>query len=101
MTYYNLVFRAGDERFAASLADAGVAGIILPDVPMEEQGAWSAAADAHGIDTVLLAGRRSRPTTGLRAVCRRAEASSTASPSWASPASARRSAKRRPRWPAG
>src|SRR6476661_52940 len=28
MTYYNLVFRAGNERFAANLADSGVSGII-------------------------------------------------------------------------
>ena len=46
MTYYNLVFRAGNERFAANLADSGVSGIILPDVPMEEQGPWRPAADA-------------------------------------------------------
>jgi tryptophan synthase alpha chain len=56
MTYYNIAFRAGNERFAADLVDAGVAGIILPDVPMEEQGPWRAAADPAGIETVLLAG---------------------------------------------
>ncbi len=68
MTYYNLVFRAGEQRFAASLADAGVAGIILPDAPMEEQGAWRPAAEAHGIDTVLLAGPIT-PDDRLAAVC--------------------------------
>ncbi len=68
MTYYNLVFRAGDHRFAANLADAGVSGIILPDVPMEEQGAWRPQAEAHGIDTVLLAGPIT-PDDRLRAVC--------------------------------
>jgi tryptophan synthase alpha chain len=68
MTYYNLVFRAGHERFAASLAEAGVAGIILPDVPMEEQGPWRAAADVNEIDTVLLAGPIT-PDDRLRAVC--------------------------------
>lgn len=68
MTYYNLVFRAGDHRFAANLADAGVSGIILPDVPMEEQGAWRPAAEAHGIDTVLLAGPIT-PDDRLSAVC--------------------------------
>jgi tryptophan synthase alpha chain len=68
MTYYNLVFRAGHERFAASLAEAGVAGIILPDVPMEEQGPWREAADVNAIDTVLLAGLIT-PDDRLRAVC--------------------------------
>ncbi|HEY6417217.1 MAG TPA: tryptophan synthase subunit alpha, partial [Acidimicrobiales bacterium] len=32
MTYYNTVHRAGHERFAASLAAAGVAGAIVPDL---------------------------------------------------------------------
>ena len=40
MTYYNLVFRAGHERFARSLVASGVAGAILPDLPLEEAGPW-------------------------------------------------------------
>lgn len=56
MTYYNLAFHMGDERFAGELADAGVSGVVLPDLPMEEQGPWRAAADPAGIETVLLAG---------------------------------------------
>lgn len=56
MTYYNLVFHMGDERMAGELAEAGVSGIVLPDVPMEEQGPWRAAADEAGIETVLMAG---------------------------------------------
>jgi tryptophan synthase alpha chain len=55
MTYYNLVFRAGHERFAATLADNGVGGAIVPDVPLEELDPWAAAADAAGVATVLLA----------------------------------------------
>lgn len=55
MTYYNLVFRAGHERFAASLRRAGVSGAILPDLPLEEAGPWTAAAEAAGVDAVLLA----------------------------------------------
>jgi tryptophan synthase alpha chain len=55
MTYYNVAFRMGHERFAASLADAGVAAAILPDLPLEESGAWACAADAAGVETVMLA----------------------------------------------
>jgi tryptophan synthase alpha chain len=68
MTYYNLAFHMGDERFAGEMADAGFSGIILPDVPMEEQGPWRAAADPAGIETVLLAGPIT-PDDRLQAVC--------------------------------
>ncbi|MGH9301911.1 MAG: tryptophan synthase subunit alpha, partial [Acidimicrobiales bacterium] len=33
MTYYNVVFRPGEHRFAQWLRDAGVAGAIIPDLP--------------------------------------------------------------------
>ena len=36
MTYYNIVFRTGHRRFARLLADNGVGGAIVPDVPLEE-----------------------------------------------------------------
>jgi tryptophan synthase alpha chain len=55
MTYYNLVYRMGHERFARSMADAGVLGAIIPDVPLEESGEWEAVAAAAGVATVLLA----------------------------------------------
>ena len=70
MTYYNLVFHMGDERFAGEMAEAGFSGMILPDVPMEEQGPWRAAADEAGIETVLLAGPIT-PDDRLQAVCDR------------------------------
>ncbi len=71
MTYYNIVYRAGHERFAAALADAGVSGAILPDLPLEEVGPWSAAADAAGIATVLLAAPTA-PDDRLPRICARA-----------------------------
>jgi tryptophan synthase alpha chain len=54
-TYYNLVFRAGELRFARSLAEAGVAGAIVPDLPLEESAGWEREAAAAGVDAVLLA----------------------------------------------
>lgn len=71
MTYYNLVFRPGEARFARWLAEAGVSGAIVPDIPLEESGAWCEAADAESIDTVLLAA----PTASderLGRICERA-----------------------------
>jgi tryptophan synthase alpha chain len=55
MTYYNVVFRSGHRRFAASLHDNGIAGAIVPDLPLEELGDWARAADEGGVETVLLA----------------------------------------------
>lgn len=55
MCYYNTVFHAGHERFASDLAASGIAAAIVPDLPLEESGPWCAAADAAGIETVMLA----------------------------------------------
>lgn len=68
MTYYNLVFRAGLQRFASELVESGVAGVVLPDVPLEEQGPWAAVGRPAGIDTVLLAGPVT-PDDRLTRVC--------------------------------
>ncbi len=55
MTYYNVVFRSGHRRFAAALDHSGVAGAIVPDLPLEELQDWARAADEGGVETVLLA----------------------------------------------
>ncbi|HVV36897.1 MAG TPA: tryptophan synthase subunit alpha [Acidimicrobiales bacterium] len=55
MTYYNLCFHAGHERFASSLVEAGITGAILPDLPLEESVEWEATAARHGVATTLLA----------------------------------------------
>ena len=69
MTYYNLAWRypgarsaaapvaaEGDglKHFARAAVDAGLAGAILPDLPVAESGPWSEAAGAHGLATVYL-----------------------------------------------
>jgi tryptophan synthase alpha chain len=61
MTYYNLVFRAGHRRFAASLRAAGVAGAIVPDLSLEELEPWAAAAEWGGVETVLMVAPSSPP----------------------------------------
>ena len=55
MTYANLVFRRGPRQFCTALRDAGVGGLIVPDVPLDEADRLGAAAAAAGVDLVLLA----------------------------------------------
>jgi tryptophan synthase alpha chain len=70
MTYYNIVFRAGHRRFARSLAEQGVAGAIVPDLPLVELDPWAAAADDAGVETVLLAAPNT-PDVTLAEICQR------------------------------
>jgi tryptophan synthase alpha chain len=70
MTYYNLVGHMGHRRAAQALQRAGVAGAILPDLPLDELDGWGDAADAHGIATVLLAAPTT-PDDRLKAICER------------------------------
>jgi tryptophan synthase alpha chain len=71
MCYYNTVFHAGHERFASELAACGVSAAIVPDLPLEESGPWCTAADAAGIETVMLAAPTA-PDDRLPRVCARA-----------------------------
>jgi tryptophan synthase alpha chain len=54
MCYANLVFARGAERFADELAATGAAGLIVPDLPLEEADAVRAACDAAGLALVPL-----------------------------------------------
>lgn len=54
MTYWNPIDRYGIERFTAELADAGGAGCILPDLPVQESSVWREHADKHGLATVFV-----------------------------------------------
>jgi tryptophan synthase alpha chain len=70
MTYYNPVHHAGHERFASSLADAGIDGAIVPDLPFDELDGWGEAADRAGVETVLLAAPTT-PDGRLQEICDR------------------------------
>lgn len=70
MTYYNVVFRAGHVRFARMLAEAGVRGAIIPDIPLEESEDWEADARDAGVEPVLLAAPVT-PDDRLALICRR------------------------------
>ncbi|RZU25426.1 tryptophan synthase alpha chain [Streptomyces sp. BK239] len=54
MTYWNPIDRYGVERFTAELAEAGGAGAILPDLPVQEAALWREHAAKHGLATVFV-----------------------------------------------
>src|SRR5579859_4918250 len=54
MGYYNPIFNLGVDRFCAHAAAAGVAGLIVPDLPAEEAGPLADAAATHGIELIYL-----------------------------------------------
>jgi tryptophan synthase alpha chain len=70
MTYYNLVARLGHERCAQHLSHCGVDGAIVPDLPYDELDGWGDAADAAGVETVLLAAPTT-PDERLHQICER------------------------------
>jgi tryptophan synthase alpha chain len=54
MCYANLVFARGPERFADQLAERGISGLIVPDLPLEEAAETLSACDAAGVALVAL-----------------------------------------------
>jgi tryptophan synthase alpha chain len=54
MCYANPILARGLERFADGLADAGVSGLIVPDLPLEEAPAMLAACEQRGLALVPL-----------------------------------------------
>ncbi len=54
MTYANVVFSYGAERFIAACRDIGIDGIILPDLPFEEKEEFRPLCRQYGVDLISL-----------------------------------------------
>lgn len=54
MTYYNIAYKMGLEKFADLLVSGGISGVIIPDLPLEETGEFAAVAADKGLENVLL-----------------------------------------------
>jgi tryptophan synthase alpha chain len=58
MTYYNLIYRYGDERgprpFVEKAAEVGIEGFVVPDLPAEEADPLREACDEFGLDLVFI-----------------------------------------------
>lgn len=54
MTYANVVFSYGAERFMEECREAGIDGLILPDLPFEEKEEFLPVCRRYGVDLISL-----------------------------------------------
>ncbi len=54
MSYYNILYKYGVRAFVAQMADDGLAGAIVPDLPPEEGDVYLAAMEQKGLNPVLI-----------------------------------------------
>ncbi|MCI0469133.1 MAG: tryptophan synthase subunit alpha [Nitrospirae bacterium] len=54
MTYYNPVFKYGEGRFVKDAVDAGIDGVIIPDLPPDEGKALIGLSKKAGFETIFL-----------------------------------------------
>ena len=71
MTYLNPILAFGLDRFCRAAAEAGVDGLIVPDLPPAESSELHRAADAHQIDLVFFVAPTSSEA-GIKAACQAA-----------------------------
>jgi tryptophan synthase alpha chain len=70
MGYLNPILRFGREQFFQCASEAGVDGVILPEVPLEESAEFSMMAEAHRLALILLVTPAS-PEERIREIDRR------------------------------
>lgn len=54
MTYANVVFSYGSERFISTCNEIGIDGLILPDIPFEEKDEFQPICKKYGVDLISL-----------------------------------------------
>ena len=54
MTYANVVFSYGADKFISTCADVGIDGLILPDLPFEEKDEFLPYCRKYGVDLISL-----------------------------------------------
>jgi tryptophan synthase alpha chain len=72
MVYANMALARGPSEFARLLADAGAAGVIVPDLPREEAGEIQEELSGGGVALVPLVAPTT-PAERRRRICERAE----------------------------
>ena len=54
MTYANVIFSYGPEKFIKTCTEVGVDGLIVPDLPFEEKHEFSPFCDKYGVDLISM-----------------------------------------------
>jgi tryptophan synthase alpha chain len=54
MSYYNILFKFGVDRFSQSMVRAGLQGAIVPDLPHEEGAEYLSAMDRHNLAPIFI-----------------------------------------------
>lgn len=54
MTYANVVFHYGTEKFCQKMVDTDMSGMILPDVPYEEKDEFETICHQYGLDFIRM-----------------------------------------------
>ena len=54
MSYYNIAFRYGVEKFTAAMSNCGISGAIIPDIPPEEGREYLDAMQKYNLDPILI-----------------------------------------------
>lgn len=65
MTYANVVFSYGAEKFISTCHDIGIDGLILPDLPFEEKNEFLPICDKYDIDLISLIAPTSDKRVGM------------------------------------
>lgn len=65
MTYANVVFSYGTEKFMKNCQEIGIDGVILPDIPFEEKEEFSEVCKAHEVDLISMIAPTSEERIGM------------------------------------
>jgi len=68
LTYYNIVFKPGVDKFVRDFTVAGMDGIVIPDLPVEETGKVLKETKKQGADLILLVAPTTTPER-LKRIC--------------------------------
>ena len=65
MTYANVIFSYGADRFMKTCQEVGIDGVILPDIPFEEKEEFDAVCEQYGVEFISMIAPTSEERIGM------------------------------------